>query len=67
MDNEKTVTIVYTNYKGVTATREILPLEILFGHTDWHPEDQWLLGAFDIGKQAERTFAVKDIESWITD
>lgn len=67
MDNEKNVTIVYTNYKGVTATREILPLEILFGHTDWHPEDQWLLRAFDIAKQAERTFAVKDIKSWVAD
>ncbi len=65
MDSEKIVTIVYTNYKGVTATREILPIEIFFGHTDWHKEDQWLLHAFDIGKQAERTFAIKDIKAWL--
>jgi len=67
MDSEKIVTIVYTNYKGVTGTREILPIEILYGHTDWHKEDQWLLRAFDIAKQADRTFAVKDIKSWNAD
>ncbi len=65
MDSEKIVTIVYTNYKGITATREILPIEMLFGHTDWHKEDQWLLRAIDIGKQAERTFAIKDIKAWL--
>ena len=67
MNTEKQVTIVYTNYKGVTGTRKIVPIEILFGHTDWHKEDQWLLRAFDIQKNAERTFAVKDIKSWNAD
>ncbi len=64
MNSEKQVSIVYTNYKGVTAERIIIPFEILYGHTDWHKQDQWLLRAFDIGKQAERTFAVKDIKAW---
>ncbi len=64
MNTEKTVTVVYTNYKGVTAVRKIVPIEILFGHNEWHKEDQWLMRAFDTEKQAERTFAMKDIKSW---
>lgn len=64
MNCEKTVKIVYTNYKGVTATRHIVPVEILFGHNEWHTQDQWLMRALDIEKNAERTFALKDISSW---
>ncbi len=64
MEQNKTVTIVYTNYKGVTGTRRIVPIEIIFGHNEWHTEDQWLMRALDIEKNAERTFALKDIKSW---
>lgn len=67
MDTNKTVRIVYTNYKGVTGTRHVIPVEILFGHNEWHTEDQWLMRAFDIEKNAERTFALKDIKSWCAD
>ena len=64
MNCEKAVKIVYTNYKGVTATRSIVPIELLFGHNEWHTQDQWLMIALDIEKNAERTFALKDISSW---
>lgn len=64
MEQKKAVTIVYTNYKGVTGTRHIVPIEILFGHNEWHTQDQWLMRALDIEKNAERTFALKDIKSW---
>lgn len=64
MEQNKTVTIVYTNYKGVTGTRRIVPIEIIFGHNEWHTEDQWLMRALDLEKNAERTFALKDIKSW---
>lgn len=67
MDEKKIVTIVYTNYKGRTAVRKIFPKEICFGHTDWHPEEQWLMVAYDIGKDADRTFAMKDIKSWFVE
>ena len=59
--------MVYTNYKGKTAVRKVLPKEIYFGHTDWHPEDQWLMTAYDIGKKDDRTFAIKDIKAWFTE
>lgn len=64
MEQNKAVKIVYTNYKGVTGARNIVPIEIIFGNNEWHTQDQWLMRAFDIQKNAERTFALKDIRSW---
>lgn len=57
--------IVYTNRRGETATRRIVPLCLYFGSTQWHPEQQWFLEAFDIAKQAIRLFAAADIHEWI--
>jgi len=64
MSEAKSVRIVYTNYKGETDIRRILPKEIIFGSNEWHKEDQWLLLAYDQDKQADRTFAMKDIRAW---
>lgn len=64
MEENKIVVINYTNWKGVTAFRRIIPIEIFFGSTEWHKEEQWLLKAYDVDKNAERSFAVKDIKSW---
>jgi hypothetical protein len=36
-----------------------------YGHTEYHKEDQWLLKALDLDKNAERDFAVKDILRFI--
>jgi len=51
----------YRNHRGEIGMRAARPLGLRFGSTDWHPEPQWLLRAFDLDKQAEREFAVKDI------
>ena len=59
------VVVVYTNYRGETALRKIVPKRIWFGNTEWHPEDGWLLDAYDIEKGAERSFAMKDIRLWL--
>jgi predicted DNA-binding transcriptional regulator YafY len=58
------VTINYTNWEGKTADRNIFPLKIWFGTTNWHLEEQWLLKAFDLDKGEERDFSLKDIHSW---
>ena len=58
------VKINYTNYRGETADRIIIPERIWQGSTEWHKEEQWLLDAFDIEKNAMRNFAIKDIQSW---
>lgn len=64
MGENKIVVINYTNWKGVTALRRIIPKKIFFGSTEWHKEEQWLLEAFDVDKNADRSFAIKDIKSW---
>lgn len=60
----KAVKIVYTNWRKETAEREIVPIEIWFGKTEWHPEEQWFLKARDVGRGAERDFALQDIQQW---
>ena len=60
-DKNKQITINYTNWKGATADRVVEPVKIWFGTTQWHPNEQWFLTAFDVSKQAEREFALKDI------
>ncbi|MBJ7449951.1 MAG: hypothetical protein JHC93_06285 [Parachlamydiales bacterium] len=64
IDQEKAISITYTNYRKETAKRTIIPMEIRFTNTEWHPEIQWILFAYDIEKQAERGFALKDIVQW---
>ena len=64
MERSKEIKILYTNWRGETAVRKIIPKEIVFSSTEWHPEEQWLLVAFDVDKQADRSFAIKDIKTW---
>lgn len=55
------LTFGYTNWRGKFEQRTIRPRKVWFGKTDWHPEPQWLLTGFDVEKDAERDFAIKDI------
>jgi predicted DNA-binding transcriptional regulator YafY len=52
---------IYENWKGEINKRTVFPIEIWYGHTDYHTKDQWFLRAMDIDKSAERDFAIKDI------
>lgn len=61
---DQRVLIEYTNWRGERSHRVIRPQKMLFGSNEWHPEEQWLLEAFDEEKGALRTFAVKSIHSW---
>lgn len=64
---KKQVKILYTNYKGETSFRTVIPINIWYGSTDWHLESQWLLNAIDTEKKAQRSFALKDIKAWISE
>ena len=64
-DAHRAVRIVYTNYRGETDLRVIVPRRLETAETDWHPEKQLLLHAFDLDRQAERSFAVRDIVDWL--
>ncbi len=59
------IEILYTNYRGETSRRVIIPAAIRFGATEYHPDPQWLLDAYDVDKQAERTFALSDVHKWM--
>jgi predicted DNA-binding transcriptional regulator YafY len=56
------VTFTYKNYRGETSVRLVRPIMVSFGTTAFHQESQWLLHAWDLNKDAERTFAMKDIK-----
>ncbi len=55
------VRILYTNYKGQTGERTIIPRRLWLGETQWHPGMQLLVDAFDVEKQMDRSFAIRDI------
>ena len=59
---DESITMRYTNYKGVTSMRDIKPLLVYVGSTDWHTGTQYLLKAWDYGKEAERDFSLKDCD-----
>jgi predicted DNA-binding transcriptional regulator YafY len=63
-DMKTEVTFTYKNYRGETSVRLVRPVMVSFGTTGFHPEPQWLLHAWDVNKDAERTFAMKDIRDW---
>lgn len=60
----QTVNITYTNWRGERGIRKIQPIEMIFKSTEWHPEEQWILKAYDFEREAIREFAMKDIEAW---
>ena len=64
--DKEVVKILYTNWKNETRYRIIKPISIEFKATEWHKDEQWILNAVDIEKNAMRGFAIKDIKEWIT-
>lgn len=53
--------VEYTNWRGETARRVIVPIRFWWGHTEWHLHDQWMLHAWDVEKEAYRDFAWQDM------
>lgn len=56
------VSVLYKNYRGEEDVRKIIPLQIYFGSTEFHPSDQWLLKVWDCDKSDYRVYAFKDIK-----
>jgi len=63
----KTLNFLYKNWQGKISERHVIPIKIWFSCTEYHKEEQWLMKALDIDKNAERDFALIDIIKWITD
>lgn len=55
--------ILYRNHRGETSVRTVLPAALEFKSTPWHPEEQWVLEAFDFDKKEWRSFAARDIRA----
>lgn len=55
------LTFDYINWEGKRGVRNVKPIKIWYGETQFHKEKQWFLKALDIDKNAERDFALKDI------
>lgn len=51
-------TVTYTNWKGETRSRKIIPYELWHGSTQWHPEPQWLVSALDCEDGVRKDFAL---------
>jgi hypothetical protein len=64
LPSSREVSILYRNWKGEVAWRRIVPLSISFESSQWHPVPQWIMRALDIDKEAERSFAIVDIQNW---
>lgn len=62
--SQQQVRIRYTNHRGETAVRTIIPARLEFAANVWHQTPQWLLHAWDVEKDAARTFALKDVLAW---
>ncbi|HEY5563409.1 MAG TPA: hypothetical protein VIK72_16945 [Clostridiaceae bacterium] len=61
----KPIKVKYKNWEGEVGVRTIIPLKVLYGHTDFHKTDQWLMDVWDIDKDAPRTYAILDIIEFI--
>ena len=61
---ETKIVICYRNYKNEIKFYTIIPSRLFFGKTEYYPEEQWLLDAYVFEKDANRTFALKNIIQW---
>jgi hypothetical protein len=60
MENNQ-IKMLYTNYRGETSLRRIGALcEPKVKTSEWHPEPQLILKAFDLDKKQWRDFALRD-------
>lgn len=56
------ISVIYRNWRGEVGQRRILPRQIEFKATEWHPEPQWIMHAWDLDKKEWRDFALKDMD-----
>jgi len=57
----KRVTFSYMNWRGEPSQRHVELYGVFWGVTEWHPEPQWFVSAFDLEKKEHRDFAMRDM------
>lgn len=60
MDDATLIEVLYTNWRGETSLRRVVPKTLRFGTSEWHPDPQYLLDVYDVDKKVRREFALKD-------
>jgi hypothetical protein len=51
----------YKNWQGVVANRAARIECLIYSSSEWHPEPQWLVKAFDFDRRETRLFALVDM------
>ena len=59
------IKVLYKNWRGKVSERNIFPLSIFYGKTEFHKEEQWLMKVYDLDKKDYRVYSLKDIQEWI--
>ena len=54
--------VVYTNWRGETAERTIVPINIWYGISEYHEGEQWFVKAVCRERGEVRDFAMKDLQ-----
>ncbi len=52
----------YVNHRGDRSWRVVRVLGFHFGSSQWHPEEQLLVAAYDLDRQVIRHFAASGIK-----
>jgi hypothetical protein len=55
------LTFWYRNYRGEVSQRRVVIRNLRWASNEYHKEPQWLLFAYDMDKEAEREFTVRDM------
>lgn len=52
------ISFIYTNHRGHTRQRTVVPIQIRYASTPEHPTPVWLLDAYCLDKNARRSFVL---------
>ena len=65
VDNPTRVVMIdYTNWRNERRVRSIKPIEIIWGCSEWHPVNQYLLRAKDMEDGKVKDFTMSGIHAW---
>lgn len=68
MADLKALWLDYTNWNGDRRLRNVIPTKLVFGATEYHPQQQWLLEVIDLeDRHIIKLFAMKDIHAMNAD
>ena len=58
---ERSVYVIYRNWRGSVDLRHIIPQYVEWGTTEYHKTPGWLMTVFDLDRDCQRTFTMRDI------